>query len=125
MSKSIHDENMTFLRWIIERWPKKNSLPSSDLLGALTREFDAIDFLNEVHGLSKVQLIQSAQDRSCAIIFEDKTGMLHRAVLVADKGRLSLASLKFECPACFGSGVNDGEKCILCGGGGWGVGKGG
>jgi hypothetical protein len=29
--------------------------------------------------------------------------------------------LNFQCPVCFGTGVNTGQRCQMCGGAGWGV----
>lgn len=123
--QDIHDPLLS-LRSIIEVWPKAGhqkevpSIPSS-LSEHLATNFDTVDLRNSVEAVAVVKEV-GASAHAATVYFYDTDGTLQRAELtVAEEGRWRLVSLKFQCPACFGTGTNDGDGCTICGGRGWGV----
>jgi hypothetical protein len=71
---------------------------------------------------ARVDKIETTSD-SVLIYFRDADGARRRAVFeVSQSDHPPLKSMKFECPACLGGGINDGLMCAMCDGGGWGAG---
>ena len=116
---------MPLLKNIVMRWPKTAGADldaiRSGLGSDLADGFDAVDLLNTVDSVVNVEAIE-ATDRRATIWFSDTDRALQRAVFeLSPSGKWQLESLKFQCPVCFGTGINDGEKCGMCGGSGWGA----
>ena len=61
------------------------------------------------------------QGKIVTIYFYDDNQHLHRAKFRSNNHSYLLLSLTFECPICFGEGINCDEDCIICGGIGWGA----
>jgi hypothetical protein len=113
------------LKSIVELWPKHASdditSARSRLQAYLADGFDPMDLLNRVTSVARVRRIVPSSTNA-VIYFYDVDEILQRAVFeLAKPSKWRLASLKFQCPVCFGGGMNDDEKCIMCGGSGWGA----
>jgi hypothetical protein len=112
------------LKSVVKLWPTERaqlSSLSSALEGLLAPEFDRMDLLNGVSKVAKVRKVDITAEAG-TVEFLDSEGCPQRAIFEKDaRGEWRLHSLKFECPACFGAGVNNGATCTLCGGAGWGA----
>jgi hypothetical protein len=119
-------DGIEVLRSAVSLWPKLVAKESprvdAKLSALLTSNFDKEDFQNSITRLSRiVKVDENLGSRN--IVFEDVDGSLYRASLVKDSNsEWRVDSLKFECPICFGEGLNDGATCLMCGGVGWGAG---
>ncbi|OYV78868.1 MAG: hypothetical protein B7Z73_19395 [Planctomycetia bacterium 21-64-5] len=125
-TRSAADDCLDMLRdQIVGAWPKPGRDEPPDyrqrMASVLARDFDPVDFANRVAQVADVVGIWPTSDR-VEVQFHDSDGCLQRAVFTPASGDAwVLQSLKFQCPACFGTGVNNGECCDMCGGAGWGV----
>jgi hypothetical protein len=113
------------LKDIVSQWPKERARDQEATLTTLRRyladDFDPLDLLNYVQAVASVEEIQRSGDIA-RILFYDSDGTLQRAIFdVSDTEGLKLKSLAFQCPACFGTGINNGATCTLCDGSGWGA----
>lgn len=127
MMRKYRDEFglVALLKGIINRWPKT---PDVDIAAArhslgddLADDFDPIDLLNPVRSIAGVEAIETT-GRRITIRFRDSDWELQQAIFESSPvGKWQLKSLKFQCPVCFGTGVNDGEACTMCGSCGWGA----
>jgi hypothetical protein len=113
------------LKAIVARWPKTEDEEAASLrsLGDdLANGFDVVDLSNHIGSVAKVNRIETRSD-GVFIYFVDTDGYPQRAIFeVPQSDKPKLKSMQFECPACFGDGINDGATCILCDGVGWGAG---
>jgi hypothetical protein len=114
------------LRQLVAMWPKAGTknvdAAFSQLREHLAVGFDDIDFENRVESVSAVKKIETSS-QGAVLYFCDADKSLQRAIFVRSGPEgWELESLKFQCPVCFGTGGNDGAKCTMCGGGGWGAG---
>ena len=119
------DECLTLLRRILVNWPntwdEAASTRGERSACFLTDNFDEVDFANNVNSIVEVIAITES-DTTIVIVFVGDDGCAHRAVFRTDcDGLWHLESLKFQCPACFGTGDNNGTLCKMCGGVGWGA----
>jgi hypothetical protein len=110
---------------VVPAWPKPGDVHGAnyqETLGPiLAPGFDAVDLENRLTEVLDIVAVESAVDR-VTIQFHDSDGCLQRAVFARAGGdRWALRSLKFQCPACLGAGMNNGHRCAMCGGSGWGV----
>ncbi len=89
----------------------------------VTEDFDKTDLAAPVGNIKNIERIVSSEDNAILIDFIDSEGDRYRAkfVVQASSSGWRIESLKFECPGCFGVGINNDETCILCGGKGWGA----
>jgi hypothetical protein len=112
------------LRSIVSLWPKKEvrlASPSHALKDLLASDFDAIDLATTISGVAEISDVQ-IDTGSATIEFLDFDDTPHRAMFKqTQSGEWKLKALKFQCPVCFGTGINDGEKCVGCSGVGWGA----
>jgi hypothetical protein len=113
------------LQDIVERWPKTGKEDLAEIRKALQRDladdFDAVDLLNRIESVAEIENVELI-DGGAAVYFYDVDGCLQRALFdLPQSDRWKLKSLKFQCPVCFGSGVNDDKECSICGGSGWGA----
>ncbi len=115
------------LNSIVKRWPKPkpgvNDIAAAHRLlqADLADGFDQLDFYNPVASVAEVESVEIAPGRA-TVFFHDENETLQRAVFGSyESEKWKLESLKFQCPVCFGSGVNDDSTCTICGGSGWGV----
>ena len=121
-----HDEASAVdaLRLILERWPGRDCVRSGlppDVQRLLDDVVDEADFLSPRSSGVDVKRVAIAAGVA-TIEFLDSEGYPHRAELRADDSHgWKVLSCKFQCPVCFGSGTNDGERCETCCGNGWGV----
>ena len=126
MSEHVGPEGyLGLLKEIIDRWPKANDDDiercRENWNSYLADGFEDVDLNKKIESVGRVGDIERADDR-VLIEFYDTGGCLHRAVFHAFRGnQWRLMSLKFQCPVCFGEGVNDGDQCDICGGTGWGA----
>jgi hypothetical protein len=111
------------LNAIVRLWPKTGETVDERLRIVLDERFDELDFLNQVNGVKRILRVRDAGVESVDVDFEDEEGFIHRARLVVKGDTIGLHWLKFECPACFGAGVNNDGICTLCDGAGWGAGR--
>lgn len=108
---------------VIRAWPRGGAsrVPVA-LQSLITSDFDVSDLLHDVSGVAELSQVESHGSRAI-VEFLDKGGSPERATFIdvgANEWRLQ--SLKFQCSACFGSGRNLGDVCVLCNGAGWGAG---
>ncbi len=116
---------VVFLKEIIDRWPKANDDEIENhrevLCSYLADGFEDGDLHNKIEKVAKIAAIEKTT-QGVRIDFCDLDGYPQRAELhVLPGNELRLRSLKFQCPVCFGEGVNDGDHCGMCGGTGWGA----
>jgi hypothetical protein len=84
-------------------------------------EFKVEDLANRVSKIESIEDVQVGPD-AVYVQFQDADGYTYRASMVlAASSDWRLTAMEFQCPICFGDGVNDGETCTMCGGKGWGV----
>lgn len=121
MEGSAREKCLLLLEKIVSLWPKKDEEPDESLRALLTDDFDEIDFLDEVEEVLRILKVEEPEDGVVDIDFQDKIGDPHRAHFLGGQTSPLLQWLKFECPGCFGTGVNNNETCILCDGLGWGA----
>ena len=90
----------------------------------LASNFDDLDFLNKVYGIREIKKYAESGNE-ITVEFLDSTGDLNKAWFVrgSTESGWRLRSLRFNCPACFGTGKNDSQTCTLCEGLGWGAGR--
>jgi hypothetical protein len=118
-------EWIAILRQIVAIWPKPDGTEPvnyrEELAPVLTSDFDQVDFVNKIQEVAEIARV-SERPNNVEVQFYDVDGYLHKAVFVLEHGiAWRLQSLRFQCPVCFGSGVNDGERCEICRGTGWGA----
>lgn len=117
-------EILARLDQVIEAWPRgwreAKQVPVA-LRSLVTSDFDPCDLLHDISGV--VELYQVDSDGSRAMVeFLDRSGSPQRAMFInVGSNDWRLQFLKFQCSACFGSGRNLDEVCILCNGNGWGA----
>jgi hypothetical protein len=116
---------VALLRRVVSLWPKPEpegpSAESLELSALLASDFDRSDLSNRVEGVSSIESVVVEPGTAC-VIFEDDAGYPHRAKMtLSQESKWLLLELKFQCPACFGDGVNNGQRCTICGGEGWGT----
>lgn len=110
---------------VLPIWPKPGDREAPEhaesLAPLLADDFDPVDLANRISDVAEVT--QISLDADCVEIqFHDLDGCPQQAVFTRrGSDAWALRSLKFQCPACFGSGVNNGAGCEMCGGAGWGV----
>ena len=110
---------------VIQLWPNPGAPQDLDcskqLEDFLSPRFKRLDLLTQIDSIQEILSVNKEGDNT-SITFNDSEGCLHRAVFhkMVDRCWL-LKSLEFQCPGCFGEGINNGELCTLCGGKGWGV----
>lgn len=113
---------LPLLKRIVALWLEQDFLPgesSHPLRDFLAEEFDRMDFLNRVRGISEITTF-GIHVNNVAIEFIDVDGGLQRAIFkCVGEREWRLQSLKFQCPICFGVGENDGAVCSGCDGVGW------
>jgi hypothetical protein len=124
MSKATEDSIERLLE-LLRYWPTPNgddpSRSQVTLEPYLADDFDEADLLNKISAIGDLSSVSETDDR-VSIEFSDIDGDLHRAVFRrSSSGDWSLSSLKFQCPICFGTGVNMENTCTGCGGSGWGA----
>jgi hypothetical protein len=124
MNTQSENELLARLRQIVSHWPrtgrKLTALPRP-YREMFAKDFDEGDLLIPVFGLTEVNQIRLSE-RSGEIEFFDSDGGLQRAVFERDEhSEWRLRSLRFQCPACFGTGKTDEDTCNLCDGAGWGT----
>ena len=94
---------------------------STQIAPHISLDFDKVDFCNKIDGVTDIESIVETYDR-IQFVFHDGDAYPHRAVFQKDcEGNWKLHSLKFQCPVCFGTGVNDANECSICNGKGWGA----
>lgn len=111
------------LRNIVSLWPKTEirlTSPSSALKDLVTSDFDVLDLASTISGVAQISEVEVAAD-STTIDFLDFDDTPYRAIFKSQSGDWKLKALKFQCPVCFGTGINEGETCIGCSGIGWGA----
>ena len=124
--KAIIDLCLENLKQVLEIWPKTNltldevKLNHRKMERFLTTEFDYKEMLSPIVGYSEVDSTK-IKNEFVTIDFYDCSNDLHRAKFKIMGSQCFLVSLTFECPICFGQGVNDDNECTMCGGLGWGV----
>jgi hypothetical protein len=125
MDSEIERACITQLHKIVSLWPTETHAAMDTVQPALrnmmTNDFDRTDLLNEIHGVKKIlETLVSGDD--AAIEFIDTESCHQKAVFKRiESGEWKLQSLKFQCPACFGSGINNESECKMCDGAGWGA----
>ena len=110
----------TILRTLSEARPASVDVLRDMVKELVAHSFDVTDLTNEIDAVQGVVRSYFDGDSNLILEFSDLSGYPHRAEFFK-KDSYRLASLKFQCPSCFGEGVVDNEKCILCGGLGWGT----
>jgi hypothetical protein len=113
------------LRRALSFWPKseteKDLRSNADLAALVTPDFNVVDFQNPLSAVRSVVRVEDAQGGK-HVEFEGNDGYPYRAMLVrSPNSEWRLRALKFQCPACFGTGENLGTTCTLCDGEGWGA----
>jgi hypothetical protein len=113
------------LQEVVAYWPKPGTASSQTPPPALQRllapGFESVDLLNQIAGIEEVVGV-SEDAEGVSLQFRDTEDCTQQATFILDKSRdWKLRSLKFQCPICFGSGLNDKKKCPMCGGTGWGA----
>ena len=116
------EEYLNLLDKIVRLWPKKGEEVSPALQKLIAHDFDKQDFLSEVRGIRIILQVDEPDTGGVNVDFQDETGYEHRAHFTAGETG-SLQWLKFQCPGCFGTGINNEEVCTLCDGLGWGAGR--
>lgn len=88
----------------------------------VTDRFDPLDVCILVPAIKAIEQITVQKD-TLLIDFVDAQGDCQRAQFSkqSPQGCWGMESLKFECPICFGDGMNDGKTCLGCSGNGWGA----
>jgi hypothetical protein len=125
MNNSEFAKYVKFVQMVVANWPSSSHAVDGALLSNINAHlaagFDPLDLNIHLNGFSNVVSVKKMQDK-IYVIFNDYDGYPHRASLVyKNSSVLKLKALKFQCPACFGNGVNMGQICTLCGGSGWGA----
>lgn len=117
---------LTLLRSVIAKLkPFARSLADSKYIvisSYVTDQFDPLDLVVDVGEIKVIEQVESEKE-VISIDFIDVGDCRQRAKFAKriTDGSWGMESLKFECPVCFGEGVNDGEACPVCHGEGWGV----
>jgi len=119
------DVCLVLLKDIIARWPKANDEDIETYrvaLGSyLADSFEDVDLHNRIEAVASISSIERTNE-GVQIDFYDVDECLQRAAFESlRESEWRLKSLKFQCPVCFGEGVNDGDECDMCGGTGWGA----
>jgi hypothetical protein len=110
------------LREIARLWPRNEAgVEIASVKTRLTDDFDRIQFLNPVRGDIKIIQAIECNGEAVGIHFLDRKGCLNRAVFRRVGASWLLGKLEFQCPVCFGTGINDDIECFICGGSGWGA----
>ena len=120
----VNSKWVQLLNEILSWWPKRGD---DEVRGRqrlydqyLAADFDESDFYNYVGSVVAVTKVDVA-DNFVTIVFSDSDNSIQRAILELPRtGVWRLRSMKFQCPVCFGDGVNDGASCVMCGGTGLG-----
>jgi hypothetical protein len=86
----------------------------------LTDDFDSMDLANRVAAVAELSRVEVNDDQAI-VEFWDLDGIHQRAKFRRVEGEWKLQSLSFQCPVCFGTGINDDVTCIGCDGLGWGA----
>jgi len=121
MDAKLEEAILSRVRRIVALWPAHAVVLPDQLQDFVTHDFESVDLANRVSAVAELSRIE-VTDEDAAVEFWDVDGTLQRAVLRRDmrEGEWKLQSLKFQCPVCFGTGLNDDTKCVGCGGIGWG-----
>jgi DnaJ-class molecular chaperone len=119
------DDCVRLLRQIVAIWPHGNDEQVQGCqakLGAyLDEDFDPVDLQNRIDSIASIERVERTSS-GAEIQFHDADGCLQRGSFVLYQGTTwHLRSMKFQCPVCFGDGVNDDRTCSMCGGTGWGA----
>ena len=117
---------VTFVKSLLLSWPKKNNANiecvMKSMSNSLSQNFDESDLLIGISGIGEVVNTILLSESMVIVEFNDTEGYLYRAKVIKDSSnKMLLEYVKFQCPSCFGSGINDGDECYICGGVGWGL----
>jgi len=113
------------LKAAVKNWPltesEKRYPQDSAIAEFISPDFDPIEFASDVDDVSSILSIDGSDEHK-VVVFDDVNGFRYRAIVDYNlKSGWRLRSVKFQCPVCFGDGVNEGGACTMCGGSGWGV----
>jgi hypothetical protein len=112
------------LNEILSKWPDFSKLHNFKQQFQELKPYLAVGFedgdLTTIAGSAKQTLRLDANDKETTIDFVAEDDYSYRAILVlGPDAAWRLRSIKPQCAACFGRGINDGQKCIICDGTGW------
>jgi hypothetical protein len=113
------------LQQVLARWPQPAgddpSRGQTALEPYLAEVFEERDLLNKIRELSEILSVE-VSGHTASIEFMDDEDCRQLARFERSQwGEWLLSSLKFECPACFGTGLTKDASCRVCGGTGWGA----
>lgn len=131
----VQNPYLEFLRQVLTHWPKYDLEASGSNLDKymariadfISNDFDSDDLLSGIKGFGNVEELTQLNDNFVIIKFFDTGSTLYKAeIRKGPDEKIILESVKYECPACFGSGKleerdNKEIECYICGGIGWGV----
>jgi hypothetical protein len=115
------------LKRVLGRWARAGEDPAlarARLADDVTSEFDVMDLANVPATAFTVASRALIVGRHAKVVVVDaaEPSIPHLALLRScNDGRWRLASLRFQCASCFGTGTLGLEPCDVCGATGWGL----
>lgn len=121
-------ECITLLEKAIHNWPRMSieleeaKAFKNQISNYLTDSFSEHDLLCPIQPYSKV-LKSYSVDALLILEFIDVDAERYKATFEKIENKWGISNITFECPVCFGEGINNGESCPVCEGIGWGAGR--